>query len=416
MKFFKLNLIALAVIFSIFSCSKEELTENQEPENESVQYVLDNVPSIANPNDVSLYTFNEEDADDEKINLQLMDIAIATRDFLKETPQNQTVLKSAKVSASGSINLFDLVSNSNLKSSNQSAAYANLVSLLEKTDLTHASTNPLKSGEIEEYVPAIYVPNAENADLSKQPIVGVGFEVNADLPGMEEYEDYIVAWYYDEEGNLHEILLDEETAMNTTNPVFIINNAEDEAIKLKKSAITYQSNGIPTSNLKSVNSRTEFHSHEYKINHRYERSGKSEFCITAAHIDDNGNVYSNLRKDNGTYNTWKKIADVDKNDIGKQKSHWEQFISTDVSPHSSNYTYWNTYERDWYSSNKFLGDGEGNGKTVHLYGNRKYSGEWYAYDPDQVKNNKVDYNTIYGSWAKWHTNSKGNFRLWRVEL
>ncbi|AEV31614.1 hypothetical protein Oweho_0599 [Owenweeksia hongkongensis DSM 17368] len=126
-----------------------------------------------------------------------------------------------------------------------------------------------------------------------------------------------------------------------------------------------------------------------------------------------------MRKDNGTYNTWKEIREVEKKDIGKLLGHWEQFITTNaspVAPYGSSYTYWNTFERDWYSSAKDLGNGSGNGKTVYLAGERKYSSEWYAYNPSVVKNNRVDYGTIYSSWAKWHNNSKGKFRLWRVEL
>lgn len=419
----KLTVSLLMLALVLVGCEKEKRINNQskpnghKPKNESIQYVLDNVPIIANPHDVSLYTTNEKDADDEKINLQLLDIAIATRNLLKETPQNQNVLKRAKVSAISSINLLDFISNSNLKSARQSTAYTNLVSLLEKADLTHASTNPMNSGEIEAYVPAIYVPNAENADLSKQPIVGVGFQVKSDIPGMEKFEDYIVAWYYDPDGNLHEILLNEETAMNTTNPVFIINNAEKKAIDRKKSAIAYQSKEVPSSNRKSGQSRTVFSSHEYQINKRYERWGKSEFCITAAHINPNGNAYNILIRDNRYgYHDWKKIANVKKKHIGKLRKHWEQFISTDVTPHWMNYTYWNTYERDWYSSPKDLGQGSGNGKTVFLSGNRKYSSEWYAYFPGVVKYNPVDYNTIYWNWSKWHNNSLGKFRLWRVQL
>ena len=144
MKSLKISLIALTASILIFSCSKEEFLEISEPKDETVQFILDNVPYISNPNNVSLYTENKEDVDDEKINKQLLDIAIATRDFLKESPQNQTVLKSANISANSSVNLYDLVSNSALKSSYQSAAYANLVTLLENVNLTHSSTNPFK--------------------------------------------------------------------------------------------------------------------------------------------------------------------------------------------------------------------------------------------------------------------------------
>jgi len=415
MKPLKVNLIFLVSLILTCSCNKEELTETVS-KNETGQFVLDKVPYIVNPYDVSLYTKNEEDIDDEKINIQLLDIAIATRDFLKESPQTQTVLRKANTSANSSINLFDLVIKEPLKSSSQSSTYSKLVSLLKNADLKHSSTNPLKSGVIEEYIPAIYVPNAGIADMNKQPIVGVGFEINTELPGMEEYEDNIVAWYYDENDKLNEILLNEETAIHTTNPVFIICNAEEEFTELNKSAVQYQSTLPETSILKSTNKSLEYHSCEYQINHRYENSGKSEFCICAAHIDENGTAHNTLIKDNGTYTSWKKIADVDKDDIGDLLSHWEQFISIDVTPHTTNYTFWNTFERDWYASAKNLGWATANGTTIYIGGNLKYSNEWYAYEPSEVHNNRVDYPTIYSYWAKWHDNSKGRFRIWRVEL
>lgn len=97
------------------------------------------------------------------------------------------------------------------------------------------------------------------------------------------------------------------------------------------------------------------------------------------------------------------------------KYHWEQFISIDVTPHVDNYTFWNTFEYDWYASNKWLGEATANGQTIYLYGKRSYSGEWYAFDPDYLEDNPVDYSTIYSSWAKWHDNWKGRFRIWRVE-
>lgn len=331
-------LIYLSAFFLISSCSKEELTENQKTGSESIQYILDHVPSISNPYDVRLYTTNEENADDDTINDQLLEIAIATRIFLKESPQNQTVLKGAKASTRNTFNLFDLVSNSKLKYTNQSVSYKNLVSLLEKNALTYTSKNPLKSGELEVYKPAIYVPNAENADLSKQPIVGVGFEVNTNLSGMEKYEDYIVAWYYDNEGNLHEILLSEETSMNTSNPVFIIiaDIETEETISENISEIKLTKSAISTLSSQKIID-------EYKINYRYDKSNKSEYSYEIAYIYNNGG-YSF-----GGYRT--EIAEIHKDDIGKVFTNdfeiWQiNYIS---NLHSIAIV---TYEYDWYASMK----------------------------------------------------------------
>ena len=330
----KSKLMVMFGIIAFMSCEKEDYKKEQ-IRNETVQYTLDNIPNISNPYSANLYVKNELDIDDEKINKQLLDIAIATRDFLKESPQNEFILKSANISSNSSMNLFDLVSNSNLKSANQGVAYTNLVSLLEKSDLTHASTNPFKSGEIEEYIPAIYVPNINNSDLSKQPIVCVGFEVDSDISGMEKYEGYIVGWYFDEEGSVHEILLNEKTAMSTSNPIYIINNSSIGFSYGKKPFLEKGGASIRTSTSQVID--------QYKINYRYDRSNRSEYSYNIVYIY-NGGGYQH-----GGYRT--EIREIHKNDIGKMfyddYNIWQ--ISSIGNLYSINLV---TFEYDWYASEK----------------------------------------------------------------
>jgi len=333
-------------LISFNSCEKEnelDKTNSSQQANAEKQIVLDNVPNISNPHNVELYTLNNKDADDEKIKKDLLEIAQAARQVLKETSINENVLKNATVNVNNSVDLLKIVNEGKLKSTSE--AYPKLLAAIHEADLTHVSTNPLKSGKIEEYIPAIHVPNAETADMNKQPLVSPGFEVNCELPGMEQYEGYIVAWYYDNKGNQKEILINEETAMNTSHPVFIIDNAEAEATNTKKSKIDYSTKkpeidySDSSHQMKSTMSRTEYHSCEYQINKRYESWGKSEFCITGAHINENGGVQLICRRDDGTYNLWKKVAKVKKKHIGDLRENWEQFCSNDVRPFSSNYVF-----------------------------------------------------------------------------
>jgi len=86
-----------------------------------------------------------------------------------------------------------------------------------------------------------------------------------------------------------------------------------------------------------------------------------------------------------------------------------------VVPFHLNAIFWNTYERDWAKSEKDLGQASRNNVTIYLYGRRKYSGDWYAYDPNVVNNNPFDLNTVYWNWAKWHNNLKEKYRIWRVQ-
>lgn len=109
------------------------------------------------------------DADDENINAQLLDIAIAAREYFKKYSQNEIIMKQANLSSNKCFNLNELASINSLKSANEK--YLNLISAIKNADLKHTSTNPLKSGVIEEYVPAIHIVNLETADMNKQPLI-----------------------------------------------------------------------------------------------------------------------------------------------------------------------------------------------------------------------------------------------------
>ena len=402
--------IILTLLF--ISCNKEKLYKEPVNQNKiSEEYVLANIPKISNPYSIMDYCVNPKDADDEKISRQLLEIGIAARVLFVDNFYNEIIISEAKNHDNSCISLKKFISSAKaLKPGINNSTFNNLEQLIKTMDLTHRSTNPQKIEVIEKYIPAIFVINAEVADYSKMPIISPGIVVNSSLPGMDEFEDYVVAWYNNGEGGFNEILMNENTTMATTHPIFIIDNAEEDITTRTKSKVVYN---VPPQ-LKSTTTYTEYHSREYQINYRYENTGKSEFCITAAQIDENGIVYNILY--DGSYVTWKNIANVHKNDIGKLLYHWEQFCSNDVLPFNSNFIFWNTYERDWSKSPKNLGNASRNGKTIYLSGRRRYSNEWYGYDPNQLNNNPVDLSTIYYSWAKWHNNYKGKFRIWRVEL
>jgi hypothetical protein len=373
---------------------------------------LDGIPILTHEFNIVDFTKNENNTEDVKINLCLLDLSLALRDYIYFTKNNSVTFEKVKENSENCIYLNNWTELQQLKSNNK--LLNELKSVLQKSNLIRTSTNPLKSGIIQVYEPAIYIPNALTADFTKMPLICPGFEVNSELPGMEKYKDYIVGFFFDPENKFKEILINEEIAMKTDHPVVIVTNAEIRDNQTEILMANYRKEIQTISTLKSAQSVIEYHSHEYQINYRYEGSGDSEFCISAATIDENGNIHLNLI-DNGVYKSWKKIADVPKNKIGVTLSIWQQFTSIDVTPHENNYTFWNTFERDWYASQKSLGSGSRNGKTVYLSGNMKFNDEWYAYDPSEVNNNPVDYAIIFNTWAKWHINHKGKFRIWKVE-
>lgn len=367
--------------------------------------VLDNIETVLNPMDINEYTINNVDIDDQKINEQMLAIAVAAREYFTDNSLNEIIHSQAKMSANKCFNLKKLVSINSLKSA--STAYSNLIASIENADMKHLSTNPLKSGFVEEYVPAIHIVNMETADMTKQPIICPGFEVNSEMKGMEEYENYIVGWFYDKNDSLNEILLNEEMVLKTKHPVFVVDNAEEEMINKEKSTII-QTN---PSTLKSTMLWSEVKTFDYQINHRYEGSGNSEFCIIAQLINESGTNYNCLN--NGS-DTWTEISEVGKSYIGSPLYKWQSICSQEVEPYSSNYIFWNTYERDWFNSSKSLGQGTGNGKTVYFEGNRKYSSEWYGLDPAQPLVS-VDLTTVFNYSSKLYSNSKGHLKFYKYE-
>lgn len=112
---------------------------------------------------------------------------------------------------------------------------------------------------------------------------------------------------------------------------------------------------------------------------------------------------------------WKEIKKVDKDDINVMLYHWEQVCDNEVTPFSTNFVYWNTYERDWAKSDKTLGDATKNGSTIHLSGKRKYTGDWFAFEPTDIKDNPIDLNYIYYNWAKWHDSDNSKVKIWRIQ-
>lgn len=404
MKNLKRSFLLLALLAGlIYSCEKDSFEEAETiiPKITTAK-VLDNIESVYNPVNIKEYTHNALDADDENINAQLLDIAIAAREYFKKYSQNEIIMKQANLSSNKCFNLNELASINSLKSANEK--YLNLISAIKNADLKHTSTNPLKSGVIEEYVPAIHIVNLETADMNKQPLICPGFEVNSEIAGLENYEDYIVAWFYDENDSLNEILINEEIAMATSHPVFVIDNADQETMAIEKSALQANS----TISLKSLALNYDIRSFEYQINHRYEGSGKSEFCITAGLINESGSTFYCL---NNGADLWTEIAEVHKDYIGDPLYKWQAICNQDIEPYASNYLYWNTYERDWFNSSKLLGHASKNGGDIYLYGNRKYFNEWYAWDPYYLENYPLDLTSIVYNYQKTYSNSKGSLEF-----
>lgn len=58
----------------------------------------------------------------------------------------------------------------------------------------------------------------------------------------------------------------------------------------------------------------------------------------------------------------------------------------DLTPYNSVKIFWNTFERDWNRSMKFMGTGEALGKSYNFGGCARYDEDWYTFIPSTITN------------------------------
>ncbi len=335
MKTLKIYFVALSLLLLTIACSKEENALNQDPEKENSSFSVNDFPKTPNPIDAKCYTIYEEDPNFEKINEQILEIAIATRNYFKEFPDMKIVESEAKSNDKEAFNLQSFVLKSSSSFTDQTAAYNQLNNLLVNSDFTYQSNSTLRN-ETYNFFPAVYIPNLAIADFNKEPIICAAIEVNSSLPEMEEYEGYIVGWYYDENNNLNEILINEQEAMNTTHPVIII-VPDTENDKNSSQEDIHKINNKSTKTI--VNKTID----EYKINYRYDSSNRSEYSYSVAYVFNNGGIQ------HGGYR--EEIAEIHKDDIGVLFTN--DYAIWQISQMNDLYSvYFVTFEYDWFATKK----------------------------------------------------------------
>jgi hypothetical protein len=372
---------------------------------------LDQVPFIENTQDVQKLLSLTDDKDDEKIFNFCYEIGLATRELVKNSSFTKTMIELAKKNPIDVVYLMDLkqdapqyfrIINENLAKHDLSLAYI-------AENMTHRPILPNpdypETAEIERYEPAIFIPNLKKADGEKQALLSP--KVVADGDRYPELEDFIVTWYYTESGTLEEILVSEEASLNTSNPLFIIDNAQ----RFEKGTVVLDENfddNSLTDDTGATNGRSQtiirFDSKELKIKngYRYESAASSEYAIQGYRIESNGTVHW-VYSGSG----WKVIKDIKKNQIGTTvlapSLHANVWL-----PYSNNKFFWNTFERDWYSSEKDLGSASFGGTTIYLSGRRQNTSEWYAWIPSTVQIHATPF-----EWYGWETSV--NFASWKAD-
>ena len=428
--------VAISTLMSggiFYACKKDLANQEMDVSMKHLKSMEDGITFIVNPHPVEKHLLNPEDIDDENINRQLYAIGMAARPFFMDNRLNAYIMEVANQHVNDCIDLREFREWHPITTGDYNMEEVEgLQNVIEATNLRYISKNPEVAGQVEQYIPALFVVNMKNADPHKMPIFCPGIDVNEDLPGMAEYEDHIIAWAYNAEtGEFMEFLLNEDMALLTTHPIIIVDNACPELTKRYKSGagitpidtLIWPFNPPQDETVTPEMRRCYYSTHEYQINTRSEATGKSEFCVASVLLINGGSTISYYINGRPAKDKYYLIDKVAKGDIGKLRSKWVTFYSIGGTPFSSYHVYFNTFERDWARTQKILVDiphytalGGGREDPVYLYGHMKNHSDWYAYKPSEVKDNDADIPYIFDNWAKWHSNNNGKIRIWRIDL
>jgi hypothetical protein len=392
-------LIMLGILFfALTNCSKKDFDQqsNNPLKSGHIIYGLD-VNLDANTQTLSSLISNTADTSERRMNYYYYYLAVSLEELVENQSFNEYVIGLAQQSPNN-VAYFTTIYNGSL-------AYKNIIDdVLDGFNITfdeiadHYTYNHGSTHEV--YMPAIFVPNADTANVEKQPIFSPNIEL--DCSSDQDLEDCIVVWYFDH-GQKVEAILNEAKSLITSNPIFLLDNAEPPASK-KMQALP------PEGGLKSTETTTIYKSYEYRVNQLYEPwPGRCEFTIVAYRIDSQGGTH-------WIYNAggWMQIDKIQRSQVNTDLTKWV-LHSYNYTPYNSEYVYWNTFERDWMRSMKPLGSATENGTTIYLKGNMHHYEDWYAFDPGNLQDHNTDFSYIYSNWSKMYENNKGKYKIWRVE-
>lgn len=381
----------LLLMLNLIGCTdiQQDTMEESYGDDHFVPFTFENL-------DVKASSMNEED---EEVNKKLLALAEAFKAIAGDKSISSTIIDYAKKEKTGYVSLATLMQ--------LHPRITNYLSSSTGPDLNGASPFTFIYHQ-KEYEVVINVPNIDRADFNLSPIVSPGIEVEG--YAQVELSDAIFGWRLNDDNSSQGIIIDESQALNTDIPVFVLTPHPTNESGVNIGSLPHLSVNDEGDNV-GFRTITYYHSNEHMVSDLYEGSGCADFCITAFKINPDGSSGPCLKVDNG-YDTWKKISSVCGTSI--EYSVWSHFSDDFGSNRDDFFIFFNTYERDWYSSFKALGGGTANGTTGFLSGRMKFSDEWYAFDPvgsDQY----FDIVNCHDNWVNVYT-SKGYIKIWRVEL
>lgn len=372
--FNSLTILLLTACVFLSSCQKEELADSLNNNSITASTELDNIPHISNPFDLSDHLMNSEDLSDEEMNQKLLNIALASRPLFTDNAYNQLLIEEAKKHNNNSVSIQQVVrSLESEMAAKDLSVLRSLEEVLENNQLTYQPQSGKDDESLQIYDPAFFVVNAETADYSKLPILATGFSINDELPGMEGYEDYIIAWYVLSDGSFQEILISEETAMTTSNPIFIVDNASFKTPEAPTGKVNVPSDENPFDQERAGKTFADESCQEkvidkYKILYRYDNSSRSEYSYKLVYwLSNTSYQYGGYRKE---------IDEIHKNDIGDM--FYNDFEIWEVGYMTCNNSSLEgvgiaTFEYDWFASNKSVWTPGG----IYLSCKMKYLNDYY---------------------------------------
>ncbi|WP_375581121.1 hypothetical protein ABWH96_08995 [Marivirga tractuosa] len=247
------------------------------------------------------------------------------------------------------------------------------------------------------YQSELFLVNRASADFSKELIISPAFE----LEDTDDCEDCIAAYINNEvTGEWDLIMLSEDEALNTSNPVMVMsqNLAGADIVMPIYDGGGSSSGGGSTGSSSWDN---KYRLKNFKMHDRYEGVGNSELGIS----------YITYLYGYGTsaINRDQKVFKVDKDDIGKNLQvtgdlPTVMYRAEDYDNPDKGESFWfsaiNFFERDWAHSKKTFSTvvHPDTGKTYSLSGNAKLSSDVYLYSGQQpvwLGNSIVSYGYKY---------------------
>lgn len=424
----QLLIMLLGIAIVTVSCNKEKVTTTPNEAYPQLSTSSETPPIVQSfTGNMETMILNPDDAEDEKVNKGAQSILLALTPMLNDVNTRTAILDLADDVEWEWVSLEDLMSQG----------------IISQVDLYSAIQNsPYYIGSsVEDWLessffytvqhfPVINIPNLQNCDYSNDEyFLSLGEESNADF--TDDDNGLVHVYHYQNGSLLGEKVINEEYALSTSIPMFVVSPSVDPynppSIPGYTTTVTSGEDGdgslYPGSSYFNKTSSYEKRPiviYEQRIDKRFERWGSSEIASAGiwnvkTSVPPPYTPYArhNYKKSHGMWTMKKK-------DVGKWHYKWNSLNVNGewLVDFNENMT-WNSYERDWSKSAQKLCSvyNLSNQNDVKAYGERKYFSEVYAYGPtNNGPTNTYNLNQHPHLWATvWVTGPNGKFRVWRVQ-